>query len=150
MPECSWNALSCCFARKYLNILLTCLMFCAVCTWLLESIYRLKQRHGSCEYQERVCCFIFWIWLVIVLLYNDWKKWLKIGFSGNAFICFQCGDVTCKNVYGTTHLICCRCVYIIPPHLWWDRGRTVFKVLCYKLEGRWFDPSWCHWNFSLT
>ena len=26
----------------------------------------------------------------------------------------------------------------------------VVKVLCYKLEGRWFDPRWCHWNFSLT
>ena len=24
-----------------------------------------------------------------------------------------------------------------------DRGSTVVKVLCYKLEGRWFDPSWC-------
>jgi len=32
----------------------------------------------------------------------------------------------------------------------WDRGSTVVKVLCYKLEGRWFDPSSCHWNFSLT
>jgi len=21
-------------------------------------------------------------------------------------------------------------------------------VLCYKSDGRWFDPSWCHWNFS--
>jgi len=31
-----------------------------------------------------------------------------------------------------------------------DRGSTVVKVLCYKLEDRWFDPSWCHWNFSLT
>ena len=31
-----------------------------------------------------------------------------------------------------------------------DRGSTVVKVLCYKLEGRWFDPSWCHWKFSLT
>jgi hypothetical protein len=27
---------------------------------------------------------------------------------------------------------------------------AVVKVLCYKLEGRRFDPSWCHWNFSLT
>jgi len=25
-----------------------------------------------------------------------------------------------------------------------DRGGTVVK------EGRWFDPRWCHWNFSLT
>jgi len=27
---------------------------------------------------------------------------------------------------------------------------TVVKVPCYKTEGRWFDPGWCHWNFSLT
>jgi len=31
-----------------------------------------------------------------------------------------------------------------------DRVGTVVKVLYYKSEGRWFDPSWCHWNFSLT
>ena len=31
-----------------------------------------------------------------------------------------------------------------------DRGSSVVKVLCYKSEGRWFDPSWCHWHFSLT
>ena len=31
-----------------------------------------------------------------------------------------------------------------------DRGGTVVKVLCYKSEDHWFDPSWCHWNFSLT
>jgi len=24
------------------------------------------------------------------------------------------------------------------------------KVLCYKSEGCWFDPSGYHWNFSLT
>jgi len=28
-------------------------------------------------------------------------------------------------------------------------GGTVVKVLSYKSEGRWFDPSLCHWNFSL-
>ena len=31
-----------------------------------------------------------------------------------------------------------------------EHGSTVVKVLCYKSEGRWFDPSWRHWNFSLT
>jgi hypothetical protein len=31
-----------------------------------------------------------------------------------------------------------------------DRSGTVVKVLCYKSEGLWFDPRWCHWNFSLT
>ena len=28
------------------------------------------------------------------------------------------------------------------------RGGTVVKVLWYIWEGRWFDPSWCHWSFS--
>jgi len=31
-----------------------------------------------------------------------------------------------------------------------DSGSTVLKVLCYNSDGRWFDPSWCQWNFSLT
>jgi len=31
-----------------------------------------------------------------------------------------------------------------------DRSSKVVKVLCYKWEGRWFDPSWCHWNFSMA
>ena len=30
-----------------------------------------------------------------------------------------------------------------------DRGGIVVKVLCYKSEGHWLDPCWCHWNFSL-
>ena len=38
------------------------------------------------------------------------------------------------------------CIYNSPG----DRGSSVVKVLCYKSEGRWFDPSWSHWNFSLT
>ena len=29
------------------------------------------------------------------------------------------------------------------------RGGTVVKVLCYKSEGRWVNPRWCHWNCSL-
>jgi len=28
-----------------------------------------------------------------------------------------------------------------------DRGNTAVKVLCYKSEGRCFDPSWCKWIF---
>jgi len=28
-----------------------------------------------------------------------------------------------------------------------DRGSTVVKVLYYKSEGRWLDPSWCQWIF---
>ena len=32
----------------------------------------------------------------------------------------------------------------------WARNGTVVKVLYYKSEGRWLDPSWCLWNLSLT
>jgi hypothetical protein len=31
-----------------------------------------------------------------------------------------------------------------------DSGGSVVKILCYKSEGRWFDPRWCHWIFPLT
>jgi len=41
-------------------------------------------------------------------------------------------------------------VYIVTTVIKGDRGSTEVKVLCYKSEGRWFDPSWCHWNFSLA
>jgi len=28
-----------------------------------------------------------------------------------------------------------------------DRSSTVIKVMCYKSEGRWFDPRRCQWIF---
>jgi len=52
-----------------------------------------------------------------------------------------------KNVYfSITSYIYIYIIYIYSK----ERGGTVVKVLCYKSEGRWFDSSWCHWNFSLT
>jgi len=45
--------------------------------------------------------------------------------------------------------ICGRCnalnIFQYPPMRLGDRGSTVVKVLCYKSEGHWFDPSWCQW-----
>ena len=46
-------------------------------------------------------------------------------------------------------LITTAAIPLLPP-TFWDRGGTVVTVLCYKSEGRWFDPTWGHWNFSLT
>jgi len=41
------------------------------------------------------------------------------------------------------------CMYVFPdlPSVCGDRGKTVVKVLYYKSEGRWFEPSWCQWIF---
>ena len=42
-------------------------------------------------------------------------------------------------------------IYIIYVYIciyYGDRGSTVVKVLCYKSEGCWFDPSWCQWIFQ--
>jgi hypothetical protein len=35
----------------------------------------------------------------------------------------------------------------VPSQLRGDRGSTLAKVLCYKSEGRWFNPRWCQWVF---
>jgi len=56
------------------------------------------------------------------------------------------GQITHKLIL--LWLYCCCFWYV--PYLPGDRGSTVVKVLRYKSEGRWFDPRWCHWNFSLT
>ena len=37
--------------------------------------------------------------------------------------------------------------YKVRKHEHSPRRSTVVKVLCYKSEGRWFDPSWCQWIF---
>ena len=45
---------------------------------------------------------------------------------------------------------CIRCVRVFCAGLnvlLGARGNTVVKVLCYKSEGRWFDPSRCQWIF---
>ena len=53
-----------------------------------------------------------------------------------------------KRIKIKTHLLCKllilykRKVYILSTPLKMDRGSTVVKVLCYKSEGRWFDPTW--------
>jgi len=51
------------------------------------------------------------------------------------------------TVYTHTHTHTHIYIYI---YIYRDHSSTVVKVLCYKSEGRWFDASWCHWNFSLT
>ena len=38
-------------------------------------------------------------------------------------------------------------LFIVTIAYFGDRGSTVVKVLCYKSEGRWFDPSWCQLIF---
>ena len=52
-----------------------------------------------------------------------------------------------------THSLLCP-VTFAPLYILWllqeldgDRGSTVVKVLCYKSEGHWLDPSWCQWIF---
>ena len=59
----------------------------------------------------------------------EWTKWLKKQLQ--------------ETVHNTLLLGCFYLLYM----LYSDRGSTVVKALCYKSEGRWFDPSWCQWIF---
>ena len=38
----------------------------------------------------------------------------------------------------------CRAIDLFLLYFFRDRSRTVVKLLCYKSEGRWFNPDWCH------
>jgi len=68
-----------------------------------------------------------------------------------AFWCFFCYTFRVNYIYLFTFLAPYYPDFVlVQKRILGDRGGTVVKVLCYKSEGRWFDPSWCHWNFSLT
>ena len=64
----------------------------------------------------------------------------------------SCGSVACMHSGATDCKYCgveMRGVHLRYCIIGGDRGGTVVKALRYKSEGCWFDPSWCHWNFSL-
>ena len=50
---------------------------------------------------------------------------------------------TGKNVNINSDTIILVTNIFYPTSTCFDRGSTVVKVLCYKSEDRWFDPSWC-------
>ena len=51
------------------------------------------------------------------------------------------------NVFGFDVLLTAHLSIMLVLNQLGDRGSTVVKVLCYKSEGCWFDPSWCQWVF---
>ena len=61
---------------------------------------------------------------------------------------YSCSAVACNIVTSLSNK--CRNVTYAGTSVRGDHGSTVVSVMCYKSEGRWFDPSWCQWTFSLT
>jgi len=52
---------------------------------------------------------------------------------------------SCHNILNSVDVISSLVIKIMD--VYWKNLGTVVKVLCYKSEGRWFDPSWCQWIF---
>ena len=62
------------------------------------------------------------------------SKWLNAGLEDNI------NDSGCRKFL----------FFVVTVYVRGDRDSTMVMMLCYKSKGRWFDPRWCHWNFSLT
>jgi len=89
------------------------------------------------------------------------QQWLSFGVARNLKILIKrCQGLLDLQVWGFKCLLGCdeweshlcasariKMSYFAVPSPSY-RGSTVVKVLCYKSEGRLFDPSWCHWNSS--
>jgi len=76
---------------------------------------------------------------------------------GNSIYFYWCQVIFFTNLTYSKVLATAPCAALYPSFychtdsfLRGDRGSTVVKLLCYKSEGRWFNPSWCHWNFPST
>ena len=78
-------------------------------------------------------CHVFFL---IAILWEAFIRITIILLCTNYIIIYVCNNVVINNN--------CRPLKDLR-----GRGNTVVKVLCYKSEGRWFDPRWCHWNFFI-
>jgi len=88
---------------------------------------------------------------------SEWSKITKIQFYKYEQIVekFMCEFFRCDYcVLLTINMLCHVEVMFIQllnlleryyVYLQGDRGSTMVRVLCYKSEGRWFDPSWFQW-----
>jgi len=102
---------------------------------------------------------------VCVFLYRTYNE-VRIPCSINLFVKSSTSTIDAKFVEGDLETTGCMyvrfihtakshasfilCQFLWPYLLSWGTAVTVFKVMCYKSEGRWFDSSLCHWNYSLT
>jgi len=80
-----------------------------------------------------------------------------VGGGGGVHIFVICQTGKMRSTYVSTVIHHCltplksyRLLFVLTAVKYGYRGSTVVKVQCYKSEGGWFDPSCCHWNFSLT
>jgi len=80
---------------------------------------------------------------------SQWNHIIKMGHLRPSSLLFVIPDVFTKKKYLCFSSVfpCHICIVPLKKSIVISsRGSTVVKVLCYKSEGRWFDPSWCHWD----
>ena len=79
-------------------------------------------------------------------LYELYSNFYSVNYFSDSFTALP----QQVNENHTTDCTSSKNYYTVSIYTKGDRGDTVVKVLCYKSEGRWFDPRLCPWNFSLT
>ena len=100
----------------------------------------------------RLCSVRCLIIICFCLLFNNYLTFvfeyllcfflvLNVCFPFRVFCVFVFLRIVLPAVHSCLSVSYFRTVYVYRG----DRGSTVVKVLCYKSEGRWFDPSWCQW-----
>jgi len=131
--------------------------FVRVLCWRQRKI---KKRiwENKCSFTELQFCFIYTFKYVHLIIFRGYL----------ATIIFKCLFGSCNNGdrgimnHSVTEnnsklirigrqiflccILCCKIICGFETTIW-DRGSTVVKVLCYKSEGRWFDPRLCQWIF---
>ena len=118
---------------------------------ITESVQEVFSAAVHCSvllHRKIVMASISWCSRIVVALFGPNMYWWKSMYCWTADQYF----ITLKNKWSpiyklttslkTWHLIA-ECTNLVKG----DRGSTVVKLLCYKSEDRWFDPSWCQWIF---
>ena len=124
----------------------------------------------------QACVCVFFIWIIcsvglikngilyfhpphlwyILILYANWSlitrsqtvNFVQYWSTERIYFQLQIAYTETWLVSKTQQQLCLQILLVIPRC--GDRGSTEVKVLRYKTEDCWFDPRWCHLNFSLT
>jgi len=149
----SFNDVTQCFSvhpsSQMLDSLCCC---CIILVYVLLQSYR--ECRAACRNALLLCGQVYWSLLYSAAATS--APSLSKSFPRSADI-MESMENSCFSSFRFFSLRRCLCylfstlsVIITNDKMVVSSTSTVVNVLCYKSGGRWFDPSWCHWNFSLT
>jgi len=82
-----------------------------------------------------------------MILHVNWNSSISVTIQNKTRDRYELFQITMTDTISSKNIELSSWITLYYVVFYGDHGSTVVKVLYYKSEGRWFDPSWCQWIF---